>query len=493
MGAVFHPPHRTWAVLALGLCLAAAGAGAQDAAEPAWDARIHDELRVSLDTLAEVRKAIADEKIPLSEELHDLENRLIDARKEYEAVKRSLDRRNLDMNNLRTEITSREQEKAYLSNLLDEYIRNLETRLHIAELRRYQDDIEAARLAPENTNLKPAEVFARQAELVDTSVARLEEMLGGARFEGRAAGEDGLVKPGRFVLLGPVAYFAAEDGSLAGVAEQRLGSLEPSVAPFAHPENAALTRDMVNAGKGTMPFDGSLGNARKVEETRQSLGEHIAKGGVVMIPILGLAGAAVLVIVARWISLALVRMPNRTQVQRFLTAVSQGRHQDAATAARGLPGPAGTMLSAGAAQLDAPKDLIEEVMFEKLLETRTRLQRGLPFIAVAAASAPLLGLLGTVTGIINTFKLLTVFGSGDVKMLSGGISEALITTEFGLIVAIPTLLSHAFLSRRAKAIVDRMEQLAIAFMSELEKARMQEARTTASGIEAEPVPEEAAP
>jgi biopolymer transport protein ExbB len=129
------------------------------------------------------------------------------------------------------------------------------------------------------------------------------------------------------------------------------------------------------------------------------------------------------------------------------------------------------MLSAGVAQFDAPKDLIEEVMFEKLLHARTRLQRALPFIAVSAASAPLLGLLGTVTGIINTFKLLTVFGSGDVKMLSGGISEALITTEFGLIVAIPTLLSHAFLSRRARAVTDRMEQLAIAFLSELEKAR----------------------
>jgi biopolymer transport protein ExbB len=90
-------------------------------------------------------------------------------------------------------------------------------------------------------------------------------------------------------------------------------------------------------------------------------------------------------------------------------------------------------------------------------------------------------LLGTVTGIINTFKLLTVFGSGDVKMLSGGISEALITTEFGLIVAIPTLLAHAFLSRRAKGITDRMEQLAIGFITELERSRAPAAPATDAG------------
>jgi Mg/Co/Ni transporter MgtE len=108
-------------------------------------------------------------------------------------------------------------------------------------------------------------------------------------------------------------------------------------------------------------------------------------------------------------------------------------------------------------------------MYEKVLATRLKLQRFLPFIAVSAASAPLLGLLGTVTGIINTFKLITVFGSGDVKTLSGGISEALITTEFGLIVAIPSLLLHAFLSRKARSMVNQMEKAAVAFVNQVSK------------------------
>ena len=75
------------------------------------------------------------------------------------------------------------------------------------------------------------------------------------------------------------------------------------------------------------------------------------------------------------------------------------------------------------------------------------------------------------TGIINTFKLITVFGSGDVKTLSGGISEALITTEFGLIVAIPSLLLSAFLSRKARGLLDRMEGIALSFLNEFARSR----------------------
>jgi biopolymer transport protein ExbB len=109
------------------------------------------------------------------------------------------------------------------------------------------------------------------------------------------------------------------------------------------------------------------------------------------------------------------------------------------------------MLAAGVEHLREPRDLIEEVMYEEVLTTRLRLQNMLPFIAICAAAAPLLGLLGTVTGMINTFKLITVFGTGDVKTLSGGISEALITTKFGLIVAVPSLLLPPFFPAKPAA------------------------------------------
>ena len=125
------------------------------------------------------------------------------------------------------------------------------------------------------------------------------------------------------------------------------------------------------------------------------------------------------------------------------------------------------MLVAATEHLREPKELIEEIMYEKVLATRLVVQRFLPFIAISAAAAPLLGLLGTVTGIIGTFKMITLFGTGDVKTLSGGISEALITTELGLVAAIPALLLHAFLSRKAKGITDRMEQAGLAFINQV--------------------------
>jgi biopolymer transport protein ExbB len=75
-----------------------------------------------------------------------------------------------------------------------------------------------------------------------------------------------------------------------------------------------------------------------------------------------------------------------------------------------------------------------------------------------------------VTGIMNTFSLITIYGTGDVKTLSSGISEALITTEYGLIVAIPSLLLHAYLSSKSRKIVNRLETTGLSFMNEVAKA-----------------------
>ena len=86
-------------------------------------------------------------------------------------------------------------------------------------------------------------------------------------------------------------------------------------------------------------------------------------------------------------------------------------------------------------------------------------------MALTAAAAPLLGLLGTVTGMIKTFNLITIFGTGDAKSLSSGISEALVTTELGLIVAIPSLILHGLLSRMAKQKIGDLEQTAVSFMN----------------------------
>lgn len=200
-----------------------------------------------------------------------------------------------------------------------------------------------------------------------------------------------------------------------------------------------------------------------------------------MIPILVMAGLALLIALCKWVSLSMVGKPSRKQLARLYEAVRQRDHVTAQERARKLRGPAGAMLSAGADHLGESRELVEEVMYESVLTSKMKLQRLLPFIAICAASAPLLGLLGTVTGIINTFKMIEVFGSGDVQSLSGGISEALITTKFGLIVAIPSLLLHAFLSRKARGVIGHMESSAVAFVNQISK-------TSPQPLVAEPIP-----
>jgi len=433
---------------------------------------VQQQLGESVAELNKLREQIAAEKVPLSQKADELESELIEVRLEYQQATRLLDSRTLDLNNMRNEIKSRQQEATYLTNnLFGEYIRNFESRLHIAEIQRYREPLEAAKLALENSSLSEKEIYKAQTELISVSLERLHDALGGTRFDGKAVDSSGLVKPGTFVMIGPAAIFLSNDGENIGTVQQRLGSLEPAVIPYEDERDIVAAREVIATGKGRFPLDTTLGNAHLIESTKQTLWEHIQKGGPVMVPILVMAGAALLVAIYKWFSLAFVQKPSSKQLSSLLQAVSARDEKDIIKKAGVIKGPIGKMLATGVQHIKEPTELIEEVMFEIVLSTRLRLQRLLPFIAISAASAPLLGLLGTVTGIINTFKLITVFGSGDVKTLSGGISEALITTEFGLIVAIPSLLLHAFLSRKAKSIIDEMEKAAVAFINQITKTR----------------------
>ncbi len=430
---------------------------------------VQKKLEDSLAQLRSLREQAAAEKIPLSRKLSELESELSQVRLEYQQASRLVDTRTLDLTNLQNEIKSRREESAYLSNLLSEYIRNFESRLHIAEIQRYRDALEAAKLALENTSLSEQEIYQAQAKLLEVSLDRLYDALGGTKFDGTAVDSSGSIHHGTFVLVGPAALFESDDGKNIGTAEQRLGSLEPAVIPFGSPSDAQVATQFFMRTQGLFPLDPTLGNAHKIEQTEETLIEHIQKGGPVMYPIFTLAGAALFVGLIKWLSMAFIRNPSQKRIAALLKALSAHDQKAAIEAAQSIGGPVGEMLLAGAQHLDQPRELVEEVMYEKVLSMRLKLERFLPFIAISASAAPLLGLLGTVTGIINTFKLITVFGSGDVKTLSAGISEALITTEFGLIVAIPSLLIHAFLSRKARGVINQMEKAAIAMVNQISK------------------------
>ncbi len=430
---------------------------------------IQQQLEQSLQELSDLREQIKAETLPMNRRLSELESRLSEVRAEYQAATRTLDSRTLDLSNLVTEIKSRKDEVAYLSNLLSDYLRNFRSRLHIAEEQRYRAELEAAALALENPELTDEQVFAVQAKVLDLAIRRLHEAVGGTRFEGTAL-SDGLVERGQFVLFGPAAVFRSDDGGAVGVAEMQT-STEPTVGSFGDPLDAEAAGSLVATGAGSFPLDATLGDARKIEATQETLAEHIQKGGPVMIPIFAMAGVALLIALLKWLGLTALPVPSRKRLEALYGAVESGDEEQMQGALARVRGPYGRMLQSGVEHLSEPRELIEEAMYESVLSWRMKVQRWLPFIAICAASAPLLGLLGTVTGIINTFKMITLFGSGDVKSLSGGISEALITTKFGLIVAIPSLLLHSFLARKAKRFIDGMEAAAVAFVNRASRGR----------------------
>jgi biopolymer transport protein ExbB len=115
---------------------------------------------------------------------------------------------------------------------------------------------------------------------------------------------------------------------------------------------------------------------------------------------------------------------------------------------------------------EADTEALELHLTEAILGEIPKLGRNLTIIKIISVVAPLMGLLGTVTGMINTFQAITLFGTGDPKLMAGGISTALVTTVLGLVVAIPSTLLYAMLNTRSKNIVFILQEQAAGVIAE---------------------------
>jgi len=133
--------------------------------------------------------------------------------------------------------------------------------------------------------------------------------------------------------------------------------------------------------------------------------------------------------------------------------------------------PLGRILAVYADQPDTDTETLELRLDEAILRETAPIEKGLGFIRVLYVVAPLLGLLGTVVGMISTFQMITLFGSGDPRMMAGGISTALVTTVLGLVVAIPLTLAHSYLQGQARALVQVLEEQAAGMIARLAEQR----------------------
>lgn len=219
--------------------------------------------------------------------------------------------------------------------------------------------------------------------------------------------------------------------------------------------------------------DLSGGGALRQITHRPNLIEQCKKGGPIVWPILAIGFFALMLIIERIIVLRGVHSKTEKVMERVNSLASQGKWEECQNIVNEQKGkPVNNVLMAGLSSRGEDRETLESIMQEAILKELPRLERFLPALNIMGAIAPLLGLLGTVTGMINTFHVITLYGTGDPRMMSGGISEALVTTMLGLSMAIPIMLISTFLSRRVEHITGDMEEKAVALVNIIQKQKM---------------------
>ena len=172
----------------------------------------------------------------------------------------------------------------------------------------------------------------------------------------------------------------------------------------------------------------------------------------------GYIGYIIIVLGAIGLLIALVRLLILSHTNRKIEKQLQSQEADTSN-------PLGRVLKVFDENRHLNVEALELKLDEEILRNLPSLEKGISTVKVLAAVAPLLGLLGTVVGMIHTFQAITLFGAGDAKMMAGGISEALVTTMLGLIVAVPLLLSHSMLSTRSRRLIKVIEEQSTGYIA----------------------------
>ena len=219
------------------------------------------------------------------------------------------------------------------------------------------------------------------------------------------------------------------------------------------PENGptlSTLSDLNQGGIVNMVVDPSRGVMIDQLALEPTTMERLQAGGVVGKIILGLLLIGVVIAVVRGSSLAIARQKIRAQLKNPQT-----------------PGdnPLGRVLGVYNKEQNRSVEALELRLLEAVVDEQSSLEKGLSMLKLLAALAPMLGLLGTVTGMIETFQVITQFGNGDPKVMAGGISMALVTTVLGLVAAMPLLLAHNFLSSQAEHIRNILEKQGIGLVA----------------------------
>ncbi|MEL7024626.1 MAG: MotA/TolQ/ExbB proton channel family protein [Pseudomonadota bacterium] len=260
-----------------------------------------------------------------------------------------------------------------------------------------------------------------------------------------------VIRIGNFNVVAPGRYlqFNVIDGKpvLVGLPRQPQGRFTGSTSDLAN----ASSGETVVAG-----IDPTRGAVLATLVQSKSIGDRIADGGIVGYCIIALGVVGLLIALFLLFSLTTAS----AKVSSQLKDVANPRDDNAL----------GRVLRAYTSNKSVDTETLELKLNEAVLKEVPKIQRGLLLVKVISVVAPLAGLLGTVTGMIKTFQVITLYGAGDPKLMAGGISQALMTTVLGLVVAIPMVLLHTVLSGRATRLLGILQEQSAGLIAEHSEA-----------------------
>ncbi len=247
---------------------------------------------------------------------------------------------------------------------------------------------------------------------------------------------------GSLGLISEQGYVKWDNARQQALSYQQLPSDFPT---FSH------IRTLVDGDVVTMKVDPSRGVLLEQLALTPTLSQRLQAGGVIGNVILVLLGVGLIIALYRGAILATLRQKIKAQLKN---PEQPGNN------------PLGRILAVYNKEQQRSVEALELRLLEAVVDEQNHLETGLSMLKLLAALAPMLGLLGTVTGMIETFQVITQFGNGDPKVMAGGISMALVTTVEGLIAAIPLLLAHNILSAQAEAIRNILEKQGIGLVAQ---------------------------
>ncbi len=262
------------------------------------------------------------------------------------------------------------------------------------------------------------------------------------RFQAPVVAVDGSSQSQPVLRVGPFsAYgegdflrYVAETGELLVLSRQPPARLRDAARRFAE----------TDSGYADITVDPTRGSLLGMLSYTPDLRERIDQGGVIALIIIALGAIGVLLTLWRALYLGGVYLRIRSQMR----SPDQPRENN----------PLGRVLCAARGVPADEEELLQLKLDEAVLAEMPALERGNGVIKLLAATSPLLGLLGTVTGMILTFQAISLFGTGDPKLMAGGISQALVTTVLGLVVAIPLLFGHSVIAYMSRAMIQRLDE-----------------------------------